>query len=319
MNLNMTIEEVLQLQQRSLPPRIHLETRLDPDLRMILADGTQMMQVLMNLGINAMEAIPQHGRIVFETRNCQLDESAELRAQGARSGPGVCVRVADTGSGMPPETLEKIFEPFFSTKFTGRGLGLAAVYGIIKNHDGFILVHSRMGEGSEFLLYFPAYGGLAAGTVLPAAEAPPAVAEPEKARATVLVIDDEMMVLEITAKLLGRLGYQALGAPGSQQALEIVRHHPGPIHAILLDLGMPGMGGAELFPLLRRERPSARILICSGYELESEAKPLIKQGAVGFVQKPYSLNDLGPALRKALESEPADVATATPPVAEESK
>jgi len=296
MNLNDTIQETLRLQERSFPPRVHIERDIAPDLWNVEADPAQMGQVLMNLCINAVEAIPGNGRILLTTRNVELDSSWAGASPDLPPGRYVYLAVEDTGCGMSAKTLERVFEPFFSTKFQGRGLGLAAVYGIIKNHGGRITVYSEPGQGATFKVYLPATS----------AEIP-AWPKPESGipsgSETLLVIDDEAIVLDATSKMLERLGYQVLCARNGEEALEIARSFEGDIHLALLDMGMPVMGGAEAWPRLKEIRPGLKVIVCSGYELDASSQALLDGGASAFLQKPFRVTALAQALRRALEEE----------------
>ena len=284
------------MQERSFPPRVHIERDIAPDLWNVEADPAQMGQVLMNLCINAVEAIPGNGRILLTTRNVELDSSWAGASPDLPPGRYVYLAVEDTGCGMSAKTLERVFEPFFSTKFQGRGLGLAAVYGIIKNHGGRITVYSEPGQGATFKVYLPATS----------AEIP-AWPKPESGipsgSETLLVIDDEAIVLDATSKMLERLGYQVLCAHNGEEALEIARSFEGDIHLALLDMGMPVMGGAEAWPRLKEIRPGLKVIVCSGYELDASSQALLDGGASAFLQKPFRVTALAQALRRALEEE----------------
>jgi len=296
MNLNDTIQETLRLQERSFPPRVRIERDIAPELWNVEADPAQMGQVLMNLCINAVEAIPGNGRILLTTRNIELKSPLEGGAPDLPPGRYVYLAVEDTGCGMSAKTLERVFEPFFSTKFQGRGLGLAAVYGIIKNHGGRITVYSEPGQGATFKIYLPA---------TPAEI--PAWPKPESGiptgTETLLVIDDEAIVLDATRKMLERLGYQVLCARNGEEALELARSFEGDIHLALLDMGMPVMGGAEAWPRLKEIRPGLKVIVCSGYELDASSQALLDAGASAFLQKPFRVTELAQALRRALEEQ----------------
>ncbi len=293
--LNAIVAETLSLQERSFAPRVQIERRLDPELWRIEADPVQMHQVLMNLCINASEAIAGSGRVTVTTRNVTLGEEDIKRGAHLVPGRHVCLSVEDTGCGMDEETLAHVFEPFFSTKRRGRGLGLAAVYGIVKNHGGCLNVKSAPGKGTTFDVYFPATEAPLASAGAAAGLAAPHGTE------TVLIVDDEEAIVDIGRKTLEHLGYRALPATTAQRALEIARTFARTIHAAILDLGLPGLSGAELLPLLKAARPDMRVLICSGYEPEEAAQKLERYGADGFLQKPFRIENLGRALRQVLD------------------
>jgi CheY-like chemotaxis protein len=250
-----------------------------------------------NLHRNAVEAIRHardDGRITVATRNARLpgDEGAlgDLPA-----GPYIVLTVADTGPGMSDDTRARIFEPFFTTKEGGRGMGLAATYGIVAHHGGRITVESVEGEGTTFTVFLPA--------TLATAARPHPVARtrgPSGAEVTVLLVDDEVAILSATRRLLERQGYTVLTAESGAEAVHIAQNAAGPIHAILLDLRMPGMSGSEAFDPLVAARPEARIIVCSGYDLDAHAQALLDRGAVAFVRKPVGLAELEAAISAAL-------------------
>ncbi|MBN1478193.1 PAS domain S-box protein [Candidatus Sumerlaeota bacterium] len=288
-NLNESIREALRLQSRAIPPRISVKTELIDNLWDILADPSQMNQVIMNLWINAIESITGPGTVTLRTENIEIPKS-----RGAlRPGPHVALTVADTGVGMSRETQARLFEPFFSTKFQGRGLGMAAVHGIVTNHGGQIEIESELGKGSRLRVLLPAR--------LPEAQA---TREPDQSPAgkgeTILVVDDEETVLMVSKAMLERLGYTVLLAESAREAIELAHSHEGEIHLAILDMWMPDLGGTEVFPALRLLRPKTRVLICSGYELDDSAQALLDEGACGFISKPFRLETLASQLRAAL-------------------
>jgi PAS domain S-box-containing protein len=291
MDLNEVIRNTLRLEEHCFPPRIRIERHMDPRLRSIKADPVQIGQVVMNLSINAVEAIPETGRISITTRNVAVGEAASAHP-GMIPGPYVCLAVEDTGHGMGPETVAHVFEPFFTTKFQGRGLGLAAAYGIVKNHGGHILVHSEQGHGARFEVFLPAVED----KPIPGAK----TAAPTPAAETILVIDDEPIVLNVTREILERLGYHVLCAHDGQEAVGMARTYEGEIHLAVLDMGMPILGGAQAFPLLKAARPMMRVIISSGYELDPAAQTLLDAGASAFIHKPFRSQVLASKIRMAL-------------------
>lgn len=290
--LNQTVQDVLELQQGQ-HAAVEMTCQLAPDLANVWADPSQMVQVVMNLCINAREAISHQGRIRVTTENVDLPEG-ELRDRiSIPPGQYTLITVEDSGAGMTPEVRDRVFEPFFSTKKQGRGLGLAAVYGIVKNHGGFIHVQSEPWQGTVFEVYLPATDAVATA-------APAVTVEAANGSETVLVVDDEDMVLRVTRKLLEKFGYSVLTATDGLEAVEVAESHAEEIHVTLLDMGMPRMSGAEAFPHLRRARPDMKIIICSGYELGGASKELLDTGASAFLQKPFSARNLCTEIRKAL-------------------
>ncbi len=294
-SLNDVVGDTLALQEHSFPPRIAIERRLAPDLWNVEADPVQMHQVLMNLCINACEAIPGSGRVTIRTSNIALQPEDVARCGFLRPGRHVYLAVEDTGRGMDPATLARVFEPFYTTKTQGRGLGLAAVYGIVKNHGGCLNVKSAIGKGSVFEAYFPAVDAPRAALKKRAEGDIPTGNE------TILFVDDETAIVDIGRRVLERLGYRVLAATTGERALEIVRTFEGTIHAAILDIGMPGLGGAALLPMLKEAHPDMRIMICSGYEPEEAAGELKNRGADAFLQKPFRIEHLGRTLRETLD------------------
>jgi len=291
LNLNEVVQQTLQLQARAFPPRIAVEEDIEPDLWNIEADPAQMSQVLMNLCLNAKEAIEGNGSITITTRNLEIEAGDHYH--GIRAGRYVYLSVQDTGRGMPQDVLTRVFEPFFTTKFQGRGLGLAAVYGIVQNHGGEIIPYSEAGLGSTFKVYLPA-------TVESVRKVPEGKAENLAGTETVLIIDDEKAVVDVTKRILERLGYSVLISRNGREAVEIAQEYAGEIHLALLDMGMPVMGGQEAFPLLLESRPNLKVIICSGYELEPSSQALLDAGAHSFLQKPFQVRTLGQQIRHAL-------------------
>ena len=296
--LNDIVSDVLRLEERSFPPRIRIEQGLDPNLWNVKADPVQMGQVIMNLSVNAVEAIEDKGTITIATRNFFVQDRSPQELPALNPGAYVCLSVSDTGKGMTQETVAHIFEPFYTTKFQGRGLGLAAAYGIVKNHGGHLVVSSEFGQGSTFTVYLPVSEKQPR---LPKKQAPRSAVGEE----TILVIDDEPVVLEVTRDILERLGYRILCAHDGQEAVEIAQSYEGDIHVAVLDMGMPVMGGAQAYPLLMKARPNLKVLISSGYELDPAAQTLLDAGASAFIQKPFRAHVLATTVRKALAKEPA--------------
>ena len=293
-NLDTVIEEALRLEERSFPPRIRLEQRTDANLWNIKADPSQMGQIVTTLSINAVEAIEDTGRIMISTHNVEVDEAFAKSHPGLHAGRYVCLMVEDTGHGMSPEVVARVFEPFFTTKFQGRGLGLAAVYGIVKNHAGHIVVRSQVGQGTLFEVYLPAVEEPGE----KAAKAGPAALEGNE---TILVIDDEPVVLDVMKEILERFGYRVLCARDGREAVELARSFEGEIHLAVLDMGMPVMGGAQAYSHLKKVRPKLKVIIASGYELDAAAQALLNAGASAFVHKPFRVNQLVSKVRGTLD------------------
>ncbi|KAA3615523.1 MAG: PAS domain S-box protein [Calditrichaeota bacterium] len=296
LNFNSLLQQIFKRDKHIFPPRVRVSHKSDPHLWNIYADSNQMNQVVMNLCINAVEAIENHGTITITTKNVLLSEESALCQNGIKPGRFLLLSVEDSGSGMRNETLVKIFEPFFSTKFKGRGLGLAAAYGIIKNHEGHIIAESEPGQGTIFKIY------------IPATESEPEELDESSLNIpggdeTILVIDDESLILDISDRILTKFGYQVLLAHNGQEAIDIAKSFSGAIHLAILDLGMPILGGVDAFPLLRDAQPDMKVIICSGYELDDTARTLLNSGAVSFLQKPFQAEKLAIYVRQALDKQ----------------
>ena len=300
LNLSALIPEMCGLVRPSIPKKIALKFDLEQSLPAIEADRGQVEQVFMNLALNAAEAIGSHeGLISIGTGVQDVDEAyTRLHPELAELAAGkyVCLEVRDTGCGMDEATRAKIFDPFFSTKFIGRGLGLAAVSGIVRGHQGAIEARSAPGQGSCFTVLFPAAER--------AAESPVAVSRAVEfeGAGTVLVVDDEQIVREMAKRALERHGYTVLVADSGAAAIDVFRRHPGEIAVVLLDLSMPGMSGEETLPELRKIRPKFEVVVSSGYS-ESEAMTLFHgQRVSGFVQKPYTSKGIAEKVKACLKS-----------------
>ena len=297
LNLNDTIHETLHLEERSFPSNIEVEQSLDSDLWNVMADPVQMAQILINLTHNAVEALEGGGCVRVTTTNTLIDEDFARRHDGLEPGRYICLTVEDNGRGMSPENAAKVFEPFFTTKVQGRGLGLAAVYGIVKNHGGHVAVTSEEGKGACFRVYLAATSASQPQSLKASQPLLPVRATGNE---TVLLVDDEEMVIGVTQQVLKRLGYRVIAARNGLEAIEIARSYDGAIDIAVLDLGMPGMGGAEAFPLLKEARPDLKVIITSGYELDETARRVLEAGASAFVQKPFPASVLSARIHEAL-------------------
>jgi PAS domain S-box-containing protein len=273
--------------------RIH--TKLQEGLSPIHADQGQIEQVLLNLYVNAWQAMPSGGDLYLETGNVLLDESTQKLCTLA-PGRYVRITVSDTGVGMDRDTQQRIFEPFFTTKEMGRGtgLGLASAYGVIRNHGGLIEVNSTPGEGTTFTIHLPATDH----TVIPES----AKGKVLSGDGTVLLVDDEEMILDVGRELLEHLGYRVLSAQSGEEALRLYREEMKRIDLVLLDMIMPGMSGPATFDKLFEMDPGVRVLLSSGYSINRTAEEMLDRGCRGFIQKPFDVECLSGKLREVLES-----------------
>jgi signal transduction histidine kinase/CheY-like chemotaxis protein len=268
----------------------------------VMADQGQIEQVLLNLVVNARDAMPSGGTITITTADVELDAGYAARRDVVAPGPYVMLAVTDTGSGMSPEILNRVFEPFFTTKEQGKGtgLGLASVYGIVKQSEGYVWAYSEKDEGSTFKVYLPR---LRPGAARPRAEVAPVRAA--GGRETVLLVEDESGVRALAQRILTRQGYTVLVAEDGQQALELAASYPGRIDALLTDMIMPRMGGSELSARLDGLRPGTRVLYMSGYTDDTIVKRGLLHSTVAFLEKPFTANALLLALRGVLDGDAA--------------
>jgi PAS domain S-box-containing protein len=298
LDLNGVMTEAGRLIARVLGEDVEFVVRPAPVLWPIEADPARLQQALLNLAVNAREAMPEGGRFTLETANCTVGPDTGARAVDLLPGPYVCLVVSDTGQGMTPEVRAHLFEPFFTTRPTGQGsgLGLAAVYGVVRQCGGAIEVDSQPGEGATFRLWFPRAGRPAA------AGAPAPAAAPRGAGETLLVVEDDPSVRNLTVRLLRQAGFDVHSAARGDEALELARRSPGRIDLLLTDVVMPGMSGPQLADVLLRERRDLRVLFVSGYTQDT-----IRQGGtlgpgMAFMPKPYTPTRLVERIREMLDA-----------------
>jgi two-component system, cell cycle sensor histidine kinase and response regulator CckA len=274
---------------------LRMRQKLAGDLMSAVVDRTQIEQVLLNLFVNAWQAMPEGGDITVETRNATLLEKEE-RLYNLVPGDYAAITVSDTGEGMDAKTQERIFEPFYTTKPRGRGtgLGLASAYGIIRNHNGAIHVTSSPGHGSAFTILLPAVEGEVESDIAP-------VQEIRLGTETILLVDDEEMILAVATDLLEALGYRVITAKGGLAAQSSYAEKMKEIDLVLLDLIMPDQSGKETFAQLKAMNPQVRVLLSSGYSLDGEAAAIMQQGCKGFIQKPFDLEQLSNKIREVLK------------------
>jgi PAS domain S-box-containing protein len=297
-DMNVIVGDVERMLARLIGENIELRTDLDAALGRLRADPGQMEQVLTNLVVNARDALPKGGRITITTRNVALDERFTREHPGSRPGPHVMLQVSDTGVGMDAETLRHVFEPFFSTKAKGKGtgLGLAMVYGIVKQSQGYIWVDSQPGRGATFQIYLPRVDE-------PAEAAQPAVhGAGATGSETILLVEDEDVLRMMASEVLEASGYTVLEASGGEEAVRVSESHAGPIHLLVTDVIMPGISGPEVAQRLAASRPGMKVLYASGYTDDAIAQHGVLDAATAFLQKPYNASALETKVREILDS-----------------
>ena len=293
LDLNLLVADMEKMLRRLIEENVRLITILQPGLNRVLADPGQIDQIIMNLAVNARDAMPKGGRLTLQTRDLELDAKNQ---SGLRPGRYVLLAVTDTGCGMTPEVQARIFEPFFTTKGVGQGtgLGLAMVSGIVQQNGGHIVLHSLPGIGTTFKIYLPAVSELAK--------------QPQQSRApiksvrsseSILLVDDEAPVREITALLLVRLGYRVKEASSGQEALHLAQGNREKIDLLMTDVRMPGMSGNELAEVLRASDAGLKVLFLSGHSVDTLAQDGVVHTA--FLQKPFTLNALSEKLMEVLD------------------
>ena len=299
LNLNNEIKRTYTILKRTIPRMIDIELILEDDLKNINADPIQMEQILMNLGVNSRDAMPDGGRLIFETKNVVLDEEYFKTDPAAMPGEYVMLSIADTGWGMDEETMERIYEPFFTTKEVGKGtgLGLAMVYGIVESHGGYITSYSKPDEGTNFRIYFP----------VPKADIEMRASEKKEEEMqggseTILLVDDEETVLDIAKSMLEHFGYTAITAESGEDAIEIFKKSNPYPDLVILDVGMPGMGGHKCLKEFLKIYPEIKVIIASGYPENGKVEKTVESGAAGFIAKPYRLTDMLKKVREILGS-----------------
>jgi PAS domain S-box-containing protein len=302
-DLNQIISDFERVLRKTAGEHATLVLRLSPDLPPVLADRAQMEQVLLNLTLNAADALqPGSGTLTIETgrKNFSPEYAGGRPDVAVAVGPYVMVAVTDTGSGMPPEVMSHVFEPFYTTKPVGEGsgLGLSSVYGIVKQSNGYIWVYSEPGRGTTFKIYLPVPAGQ------PAEQPAEPVAALSGGTETILVVEDETDLRGLFCRMLGELGYRALEAGNGREALDILRRPGRPVDLVLTDIAMPVMGGRELAHQVAREFPGLPVLFMSGYtDMDIVSRGLLEEN-VPFIQKPFMPDAVALQLRQVLDAEP---------------
>jgi two-component system cell cycle sensor histidine kinase/response regulator CckA len=300
-NLNTLVIEGMSLLRRVIGEQIDVRVVAAPDLSVTLVDPTQIEQVLMNLCLNARDAMPHGGQLIIETKNIQIGEEYCRHHPYARQGSYVLLVVSDTGVGMDAATREHVFEPFFTTKDVGKGtgLGLSTVYGVVKQHGGFILLDSEIGKGTAFRIYLPAGSG--------AAEAPEQKSNEQTPRGTetILVAEDNEGLREAAQEMLQRLGYRVILASDGRDAIDLFKTMLGQIDMVILDVVMPGISGPAVYSQMAVLQPNLRVIFSTGYTTETASLNSTLEKGVPILQKPYTMKNLGQIVRSTLDRAPA--------------
>ncbi len=292
------IKETIGLLSRTIPKHIEIKTDFQAPNCTIEGDPAQMEQVVLNLAINARDAMSEGGTLTVTTVCTDLSADACAGHEGLRPGRHIEVHVSDTGHGIPPDVQERIFEPFFTTKKQGKGtgLGLATVYGIVANHGGTIDVESTADQGTDFRVLLPLIetAGVASGPV------PPAPQKAERETKQILLVDDEEILRRVVSRMLGKLGLSVVAVTNGKEGVEYYQAHGDEIDLVILDMVMPVMGGRECFRHLKEFDPDVRVLVSTGSVFDGKIQELLDEGVLGFVQKPYKMDELGGKISEIL-------------------
>jgi CheY-like chemotaxis protein len=300
LDLNEVVINVTKMLHRILGEHVQMQFKLSSDPLMVHADPSMIDQILLNLTVNARDAMPNGGRLLIETSFVEFDDTTATQISQGRPGTFVCLSVTDTGTGIPPELLQKIFEPFFTTKEVGKGtgLGLATVFGIIQQHQGWINVYSEVGQGTTFRVYLP---HLATATGEPVSHSP--LASIRGGNETILLLEDDLFVRSSVQNVLSSFGYRILEAATGAEALEVWRQHRHEIRLLLTDLVLPGgLTGRELAAQLLLRDPKLKVIYSSGYSSEIASDHLALEEGVNFLSKPYEARKLAQTIRSRLDA-----------------
>jgi len=301
LDLNEEIRKFYMLLLNTLPKTIEIKMALSDDLHLVSGDASQLSQIIMNISVNAKDAMPTGGLISICTENVIINHPGDCSAIQLQEGEYVRLRISDTGCGMDKETLTHVFEPFFTTKETGKGtgIGLAVVYGILKNHNGHVFCDSEPGRGTTFDFYLPALNVRGFEGTREAVGGAPELSS--GGHETILLVDDEPHLLETGRELLTFSGYQVLAATSGEEALSVIREDKKGIALVILDLMMPGMGGLKCLAELLKLVPQMKVIVASGYSAHVRTREVMEQGAAAFIKKPYRYEELNKIIRKVLE------------------
>jgi two-component system, cell cycle sensor histidine kinase and response regulator CckA len=298
-DLNKEVSEIRNLLERTIPKMINIQLNLEKYLYVVNADPSQIEQIMMNLAVNARDAIGEEGQIIISTENTTLNEIECRNFHGLVPGNYVILSMTDNGKGMTKNESERIFEPFFTTKAPGKGtgLGLSMVYGLVTKHNGYIACTSEPGVGTTFRIYLPAIK-----QEIPAITEKKEGPAPARGTETILIVDDEQFVRELGEQILIKFGYKVIAATDGESALATYSKNMDKISLIILDLIMPGMGGKKCLEELLRIKPSLKVVITSGYSPEDDAKSAMESGAKGFISKPYNVKNMLKEVREVLDA-----------------
>ena len=298
LRLDARVVDMEKMLQRLLGPPVRLVKATDPDLAVVMADPSQIEQVVLNLAVNSRDAMPQGGTLTIETRNVRVDEPYAHGPSAVPPGAYVMLAVSDTGSGMDQETLARVFEPFFTTKEKGKGtgLGLSTVYGIVKQSQGHVLVYSEPGVGTTFKCYFPV------SDVRVRASRPVAAPVEVQGNETILLVEDEAPIRTLAVTALERLGYRVLAAADGEAAMAIAASHEGRIHLLLSDGVLSGVRVSELLRRVTAQRPDTKVLLMSGYSQEAVFQNDIVAPNTAFLPKPFTIRQLTERVREVLDT-----------------
>jgi PAS domain S-box-containing protein len=297
-NINNSIQGVLSILEGTIKKNVEISSALAKEIPLVEGDAAQIEQTIMNICVNAVDAMSDGGKLHLTTGLIYLDEAFGTTHPGAKPGHYVHITVTDTGAGMDKEILPKIFEPFFTTKDKdkGTGLGLSMVYGIVKNHGGYVDVHSEPDKGSIFHIYLPPLPGAKTrkGIEMPPQE------EIVTGQETILIVDDEEIIRTMLKEVLETLGYTVLMASKGEEAIKIYREHCGEIDVVIIDMIMPKMGGKETYLKLKKINPDIRAILASGYSQDAAIQEILRSGIHGFIHKPFTTTELSLKIREIL-------------------
>ncbi|HPS87120.1 MAG TPA: response regulator [Spirochaetota bacterium] len=296
LNLTPVIKDAVSLIRATLPATILIRTIIDAELDTVLADKTQINQILINLCTNAAHSMDlMEGEITIKLLNMYIDNDYITTHPGLKEGWHVLIEVTDNGSGISPDIIDRIFEPFFTTKEKGKGtgLGLSVIHGIVNNHKGSISVQSEPGKGTVFEVFLPVTGE-------PSRHMEKTIEKPHSGNATILLVDDEKMLTEINSSILESMGYTVLTCNNGSEALEIFRNHPGTINLVITDMTMPGMTGLHLTSEIRKINPHIPVLLCTGFNEQLTREKTEAAGIYEILMKPFTSLELGQAIKRGL-------------------